>query len=165
MSYLSDAFDAGLSPLDIAKRSLASTLEVWWQVHKKTCSLVELQTMLDLIQNARLQKNLLYRLYQQLVYTFLRCKDDKLIGQSTRVSKASGEAMKRTAKAFEIFGKKLSHIIFGGEKDHLLMHFPETKLEWGIIGVGTDTEILRGHILRSQNNFSSNVLGIPGCTL
>ena len=146
VSYLSDAFDADLSPLDIAKRSLASTLEVWWQVHKKTCSLVELQTMLDLIQNARVQKNLLYRLYQQLVYTYLRCKDDKLIGQSKRVSKASGEAMKRTAKPFENFGKKLSHFIFGGEKCHLLTHFPETKLEGGLIGVGTDTENLeRSH--------------------
>ena len=102
--------------------------------------------MLDLIQNARVQKNLLYRLYQQLVYTYLRCKDDKLIGQSKRVSKASGEQMKRTAKAFENFGKKLSHIIFGGEKDHLIMHFPETKLEGGLIGVGTDTENLeRSH--------------------
>ena len=97
-------------------------------------------------QNARLQKNLLYRLYQQLVYTFLRCKDDKLIGQSKRISKASGEAMKRTAKPFENFGRKLSHFIFGGEKCHLLTHFPETKLEGGLIGVGTDTENLeRSH--------------------
>ena len=54
--------------------------------------------------------------------------------------------MKRTAKTFEKFGDKLTHIIFGGEKDHLLIHFPETKLEGGIVGVGTNTENLeRSH--------------------
>ena len=54
--------------------------------------------------------------------------------------------MKRTAKTFEKFGDKLTHFIFGGEKCHLLTHFPETKLEGGIVGVGTDAENLeRSH--------------------
>ena len=135
-----------ISPADIARRSLSSAVEVWWHLQKSTASMNELQCMLDLIQNARLQKCIFYRLYQQVVYTYLRLKVEGRDDVKERAARDRGEDIP-TRTAVEDFGSKLSHLVFPGEKCHLMSHMAEDKLDWGLCGQATDTESLeRSHI-------------------
>ena len=134
--------------VEIVLAASVSSLELWFHLHRRNATAKELQTLHDVIRNCRCHTHRLNRLYQMVVYTYLREKKRVYRGddgmgeeQLPGVGSEACEVKKTLKVAAKLFGSSKTHLIHSGEKDHFLTHFAFFRLLRGMYRVSLDTEV------------------------